>query len=1426
MNMRPKTVKRLLVLIGGFLLLVVLSVGFVFFRWHQLDQQMQAKRAQGMASYERGDYPAVLKELGAYLGIPKNQTDAEALFAYAKSRSRVEESDHHEIRESVDLFQRYLSLKPDDLEAQRLLLDLLPQVGKNQDARDLADSILAKHPDDAQALRAKATALLRLRQYKDALAVAQKLNTIAPKDIEGQMITLQTMAQLDEPIEKLLDRTAKLRQANPGDPRFELLEGWVHAWRSKLVQRGSSAAQFKEDIDQAKQWLLKAAAHPVKDASFIKLLAVQMDQIGLYPEVQKLLENAVADNKDPKIRKLLVDRLFQNGRNQQIVDQLKDLDPASQMSGSELLAMKALALFSLNRRDEANQIVDALSKRTKDEVALGWATALRTRYAQTPLDPQAMVVQYQSALVRNPQSAIIRYYLGELYARLSEGDLALQQWGRAMQLAPGWFLPRLMASKVLLNSGRADEAAAQAELAYRIMPGSGPVISNLLVIRFLQQDPSDAAANAKLLDDIRQFQKLAPGEAQTLPVYVTLLSRAGKQTEAADVLRKALAARPKDKPYTEETLLKLAAVSRQCHLGLEQDLFDRALKAYGLTPALASAQAEDLARSGKVKDGLALLHTDAAKGGNGLDWRIAIARYLESTADPAAREAWMALGEDQQNNKNLPLQLMILDAPSLWSAAEAEPGQPEAQATTTRDFLRRTIDRVHTLTSDDAMAWKLGQARWLLGSEDKDKDSARAVVILADILRAAPRMTKARKLMALANENIGQVASAIDQLKLALQTSPNAVDIQLDLGRLLQAQGRPTEARDYLVAAAASEAATTAVKYRAASMLSRQGEQKAAIDILEKLPPANGRDLMLGELYARQGRASDAAKLYSSMNLLKAKTPDAGLLLAVAEFYADQGQMDVARQYLARLNEAKVKPDVRGLMLAGFQERHGTPAQALDAFTTATQAAPDSNAAWVGLAGYNLRTGRLDEALAAADMGIKTVSDPADLSAIKSIATALKAMGNPGELHPLIVALSRQPRHPVAQQAWQILQHGAEQKLPADKTLSALKQLADKNPRFLPLQSVLVTQYAAQGKATDAMNAVARLMDLFPNSPEVAEQAVRVYAASGNWARMLSSAQQWRQRMPAAPVRPDLAIAEAQCFLGNPSAAIKQLTPYLEAAKKDPQHHANVLVDYTRALVLAGRVDEASKILTPLLPTSPAWRAQWLSLASVGRRSVGSASQWIDAAAQYIKPDNQDERLLLAKTWYDVAQASGDKALHQKAIDILSDLAKQPNVKPAALVMLASSAEQLGKTDLAIENYRRALKADTNLPFAQNELAYLLITHDGDVQEAKTLASQAVAASPGTAAYHDTLGHVYLKLGDRTNGILCLQKAMNLDPRNVDTQLALGEALLQDGKTDQAAAIADQLGKLPPDSLKDSQTKQLTALRQRLRNSSVRAEGT
>ena len=60
------------------------------------------------------------------------------------------------------------------------------------------------------------------------------------------------------------------------------------------------------------------------------------------------------------------------------------------------------------------------------------------------------------------------------------------------------------------------------------------------------------------------------------------------------------------------------------------------------------------------------------------------------TNDPGAKDAWIALGDE--NADNVEVQNLILKV--------------ARSALTDRDFFSRTIDRLHKLTGDDALGWK------------------------------------------------------------------------------------------------------------------------------------------------------------------------------------------------------------------------------------------------------------------------------------------------------------------------------------------------------------------------------------------------------------------------------------------------------------------------------------------------------------------------------------------------------------------------------------------------------------------------------------------------------------------------------------------------------------------------------------------------
>lgn len=81
----------------------------------------------------------------------------------------------------------------------------------------------------------------------------------------------------------------------------------------------------------------------------------------------------------------------------------------------------------------------------------------------------------------------------------------------------------------------------------------------------------------------------------------------------------------------------------------------------------------------------------------------------------------------------------------------------------------------------------------------------------------------------------------------------------------------------------------------------------------------------------------------------------------------------------------------------------------------------------------------------------------------------------------------------------------------------------------------------------------------------------------------------------------------------------------------------------------------------------------------------------------------------------------------------------------------------------AEKNYRKALEIEPDSPIASNNLAWLIASQRGNLDEALQLAQATVSRNPNTAGYYDTLGWVYYQKGLYSAAIVHLKKAVALD---------------------------------------------------------------
>src|SRR5277367_4490856 len=122
MNVRPKTRRRLMVLlIAAVALTVVLSV-LVVTQLQRYERHRQALRSAGMDAYQRGDYRTASENLAKYLG--NDRVDGQAIFAYAVSQKNMPRLDMGNLLDAQQLLKRYLELNNGDPAAEHQLLEI------------------------------------------------------------------------------------------------------------------------------------------------------------------------------------------------------------------------------------------------------------------------------------------------------------------------------------------------------------------------------------------------------------------------------------------------------------------------------------------------------------------------------------------------------------------------------------------------------------------------------------------------------------------------------------------------------------------------------------------------------------------------------------------------------------------------------------------------------------------------------------------------------------------------------------------------------------------------------------------------------------------------------------------------------------------------------------------------------------------------------------------------------------------------------------------------------------------------------------------------------------------------------------------------------------------------------------------------------
>jgi tetratricopeptide (TPR) repeat protein len=472
----------------------------------------------------------------------------------------------------------------------------------------------------------------------------------------------------------------------------------------------------------------------------------------------------------------------------------------------------------------------------------------------------------------------------------------------------------------------------------------------------------------------------------------------------------------------------------------------------------------------------------------------------------------------------------------------------------------------------------------------------------------------------------------------------------------------------------------------------------------------------------------------------------------------------------------------------------------------------------LALADYYLALGRADKARETLEKVIKTKAGFAPASI--RLAVIEYVAGNKTNGHRLLdEAIKKEPKNALAlaMKARLLLTDNR-----VEDALTTAKAAVSADPRSPEAQIVLGRVHLARREINDARNAFNEALRLGPQSIEAQLELARLHLNSGEVVTALDYAQQGLKARPNS--------LEAMLLVVQAYAARIDDLPKAEAALNDvAAKFPNAPQVYTMRGNLAmarkdsnaarrawehavkldpANVDALGGLVTLLITAKKPADARALVDAHIKDRPNNPGLILLGAKVRLVISDTRGAEEMLKhvlqldpstlQAYVLIGQIYVSQHRIQDAKRDFAEVIRQVPESVEAHTMMGLLAAADHDIDGAIGWYEKAVRLNERAAVAANNLAWLHVTRNDNLDAAMKLAESAAREMPRQPEFHDTLGWIYYKKQQTTLAIGALQKAVELDPANATYHYHLGLTYAMEGSDPKARRELQQALKLDP----------------------------